>query len=227
MQWAPSPWTLAPQKGYCVLGPAVRRREGNSCLPLALSEGVGETNGDPWGREMLQGRGRSHSQTGNAPGASVLTLFFSSYPQPRADLVWKGVLPWVKKLLFTSRLLGVTGIPESSWGMGGSRGGNTWITRTILLVKPTPSLPSHSCPPLPHPLAPGSFPLEDCRGEQLVSEGLIRAQRPWLRARVRSLEDRLAAISLAPSSQAWTLRLQRGVFLPVVFLPVPWRAPPP
>ena len=48
MQWAPSPWTLAPQ-GYCVLGPVVRRREGNSCLPLALSEGVGETGGNPWG----------------------------------------------------------------------------------------------------------------------------------------------------------------------------------
>lgn len=112
-------------------------------------------------------------------------LFFFPYPQPRADLVWKGVLLWVKKLLFTSRLLGVTGIPESSWGMGGNRGGNAWITRTILLVKPTPSLPSHSCPPLPQPLAPGSFSLEDSRGEQLVSEGLIRAQRPWLRARVR------------------------------------------
>lgn len=29
---APSPWTHASQWGYCVLGPVVRRREGNSCL---------------------------------------------------------------------------------------------------------------------------------------------------------------------------------------------------
>ena len=32
-----------------LLGPVVRRREGSSCLPLALSEGVGETSGNTWG----------------------------------------------------------------------------------------------------------------------------------------------------------------------------------
>lgn len=43
-----------------------------------------------------------------------------------------------------------------------------------------PQLPTP--PPPPGPLL---FSLEDSEGEQLVSEGLIRAQRPWLRARVR------------------------------------------
>lgn len=49
----PFPRDTCPSEGLCVLGPVLRRREGNSCLPLALSEGGGETNGDPWGREVL------------------------------------------------------------------------------------------------------------------------------------------------------------------------------
>lgn len=60
------------------------------------------------GAEDFRPEGRSHSQTGNAPGASVLLCFHTALNPGRSCL--KGVLPWVKKLLFTSRLLGVTGI---------------------------------------------------------------------------------------------------------------------
>lgn len=122
--------------------------------------------------------------------------------QSRADMSGKECLLWVQKSLFTSGLLGVTGIPESSWGMGGA-GGKRLLLRMILLLKrASPSLPSHSCPPSPNSWSLASVP-RGLWGEQLVSEGLIRAQSPWLRAGMReqgSEEDRLAATSLVPSS---------------------------
>lgn len=96
------------------------------------------------------------------------------------------MLLWVKKLLFTSRLLGVTGIPESSWGMGGGEQRGKRLDYTDNSVSKANSISAFPQLPTPPPApAPGSFSLEDSRGKQLVIEGLIRAQRPWLRARVR------------------------------------------
>lgn len=68
----------------------------------------------------------------------------------------------MQKLLFTSRLLGVTGIPESSWRMGGAEGETVGVTSdSVIKVSFSISLQLPSPPPPPGPwlLSP-----EDCGG---------------------------------------------------------------
>lgn len=125
MQWAPSPWTRASQKGYCVLGPVVRRREGNSRLP-SFPKGEGDQL-EFLGLKDALGQGLRWPLSGQEwPEASVLISLPTPRGSPGLILSRKECLPWVQKLLFTSGLLGVTGIPENSWEVGGSRGGNGW-----------------------------------------------------------------------------------------------------
>lgn len=151
------------------MGPVVRRREGNSCLPLSLRGGVGEEQLKCLGLEDALGR------------TAVVTLGlrmhwglgpFSSSPHPRAA---QGCSRLERRVCCGCRScclqvdLGVTGIPESSWGRGeqsedGWCYGGFCYYRELHLCLPTAA---HSSPsPRPLALFPGGL-----WGEQLVSEG--------------------------------------------------------
>lgn len=152
------------RRGYCVLGPVVERREGNSCLPWPWIEGVGRPMGILGAERCFRPEEGATLRPGMPPGPQSSLCFFLPALNPGRSCL-KGVLPRVKKLLFTSRLLGDV-IPESSWGMGGAEGKRLDYTDDSV-KKPTPSLPSHSCPPPPPPPGPWLFSPRGLQGEQL------------------------------------------------------------
>ena len=97
-----------------------------------------------------------HVGAQDALGPRSLLFFPTSQGSPRLLSSGKACLLWVPKLLFTSGL-GCDRDSRKQLGEGGAEGGRLVLWR-ILLLQGAPSLPSHSCPLLPQPPAPGSFP---------------------------------------------------------------------
>lgn len=114
MQGVPSPRTHASQEDYCILGPVLRRREGNSCLPSFPERGGDQL--EFLGLKDALGQGLWWLLSGQEWG---LCLYISLHTRRQLGLILAGkeCLLWVQKLLFTNGLLGVTRIPEGSWGL--------------------------------------------------------------------------------------------------------------